>query len=85
MKDYYVYVYIDPRNYEEFYYGKGKGSRKDAHLNDTSDSAKAKRILDIKIETGMITFNLDSSPQGKDRDGVMQCLDSIPAMLLWLI
>lgn len=30
--DYYVYVYIDPRNYEEFYYGKGKGNRKDAHL-----------------------------------------------------
>ena len=25
--DYYVYVYIDPRNHEEFYYGKGKGSR----------------------------------------------------------
>lgn len=32
MDDYYVYVYIDPRNYEEFYYGKGKGSRKNAHL-----------------------------------------------------
>jgi len=28
MDDYYVYVYIDPRNHEEFYYGKGKGSRK---------------------------------------------------------
>src|SRR3989304_10336932 len=50
MKDYYVYVYIDPRNYEEFYYGKGKGSRKDTHLNDTSDSAKSKRILEIKRE-----------------------------------
>jgi len=34
-KNYYVYVYIDPRNYEEFYYGKGKGSRKEIphHLN----------------------------------------------------
>lgn len=50
MNDYYVYVYIDPRNYDEFYYGKGKGSRKDAHLADTSDSAKAKRISDIKSE-----------------------------------
>jgi hypothetical protein len=50
MNDYYVYVYIDPRNYEEFYYGKGKGSRKDAHLADTSDTAKAKRISDIKRE-----------------------------------
>jgi len=28
MNNYYVYVYIDPRNHEEFYYGKGKGSRK---------------------------------------------------------
>lgn len=43
--DYYVYVYIDPRNHEEFYYGKGRGARKGAHLkdnvtlrpNDTSD------------------------------------------------
>ncbi len=24
-EDYYVYCYIDPRNYQEFYYGKGKG------------------------------------------------------------
>lgn len=44
MHDYYVYVYIDPRNYEEFYFGKGKGSRKDAHLSDSSDSEKARRI-----------------------------------------
>jgi hypothetical protein len=42
--DYYAYVYIDPRNYEEFYYGKGKGSRKDAHLSDPSDSEKVRRI-----------------------------------------
>lgn len=50
MSVYYVYVYIDPCNYEEFYYGKGKGSRKEAHLGDTSDSAKAKRISEIKRE-----------------------------------
>lgn len=50
MSSYYVYVYIDPRNYEEFYYGKGMGSRKDAHLGDISDTAKAKRIADIKRE-----------------------------------
>lgn len=48
--DYYVYVYIDPRNYEEFYYGKGKGSRKDAHLSDGSDSRKAQRIAAIHKE-----------------------------------
>jgi hypothetical protein len=42
--NYYVYVYIDPRNFEEFYYGKGKGSRKDYHLFDSSDSEKTRRI-----------------------------------------
>jgi len=45
--EYYVYVYIDPRNFEEFYYGIGKGNRKDAHLKDDSDSDKAKRIKEI--------------------------------------
>ncbi len=50
MNDYYVYVYIDPRNHEEFYYGKGVGSRKDAHLDDQSDSEKAKRIGEIYRE-----------------------------------
>ena len=29
VSQYYVYVYIDPRNFEEFYFGKGKGSRKE--------------------------------------------------------
>ena len=48
LGDYYVYVYIDPRNLEEFYYGKGKGSRKNEHLSDQSDSPKAKRIASIK-------------------------------------
>ncbi|MGB0131778.1 LEM-3-like GIY-YIG domain-containing protein [Chlorobium sp.] len=47
MNNYYVYVYIDPRNLEEFYFGKGRGSRKDAHLSDTSDSEKARRIAAI--------------------------------------
>jgi uncharacterized protein len=48
MSNYYVYVYIDPRNFEEFYYGKGCGSRKDAHLFEESDSAKSRRIQEIK-------------------------------------
>jgi hypothetical protein len=48
--NYYVYVYIDPRNFEEFYYGKGKGSRKDAHLTDVTDSAKVRRIKAIESE-----------------------------------
>ena len=50
LSEYYVYVYIDPRNFEEFYYGKGTGNRKNAHLTDESDSEKAKRIKAIKKE-----------------------------------
>lgn len=47
MNSYYVYVYIDPRNLEEFYFGKGRGSRKEAHLSDASDSEKSRRIAAI--------------------------------------
>ena len=46
--DYYVYMYIDPRNNEEFYYGKGKGRRKFSHLKGKSDTEKNKRIKAIK-------------------------------------
>ena len=46
--NFYVYVYIDPRNYEEFYYGKGQGSRKYAHLKDDTISAKTTRIKEIE-------------------------------------
>jgi hypothetical protein len=48
QNDYYVYVYIDPRNNEEFYYGKGCGSRKDAHLRGTGKSPLSKRIKAIR-------------------------------------
>jgi hypothetical protein len=48
MRDHYVYVYIDPRNHEEFYYGKGKGSRKNAHLKAEPDTDKANRIAAIR-------------------------------------
>lgn len=48
--EYYVYVYIDPRNFEEFYYGKGQGSRKYAHLKDEVASTKTKRIKEIEKE-----------------------------------
>ena len=50
MSDFYVYVYIDPRNLEEFYFGKGRGSRKHAHLSDASDSEKARRIAAIHAD-----------------------------------
>ena len=45
---YYVYVYIDPRNFEEFYYGKGKGVRKISHLSDDNDDKTVKRIREIE-------------------------------------
>lgn len=46
--EHYVYVYIDPRNFEEFYYGMGQGNRKEAHLTDKQDTDKTKRINAIK-------------------------------------
>jgi uncharacterized protein len=47
--DYYVYVYIDPRNFEEFYYGQGRGNRKEAHLLETNqETEKVKRITGIR-------------------------------------
>ena len=50
MNDYYVYVYIDPRSFQEFYYGKGRGSRKNSHLTEDSDSAKSKQIKEIQAK-----------------------------------
>lgn len=47
-EDYYVYVYIDPRDYEDFYYGKGKNNRKLAHLSEDSDSQKVEIIKAIR-------------------------------------
>jgi uncharacterized protein len=44
----YVYVYIDPRNGEIFYIGKGKDDRLFAHLGDTSETDKTARISDIR-------------------------------------
>lgn len=35
------HVYMNPRNDEEFYFGKGRGSRKHAQLSGKPDSEKA--------------------------------------------
>lgn len=46
--DYYVYIYIDPSDNKIFYVGKGNGNRALSHLNDESESYKAKKIKEIR-------------------------------------
>jgi uncharacterized protein len=43
----YVYVYIDTRNGEPFYIGRGKGNRLFTHLSEQSEAAKVARINKI--------------------------------------
>lgn len=44
----YVYVYIDPRNHQPFYVGKGKGNRLFSHLDDQTESDKVRRIAELR-------------------------------------
>lgn len=46
--NYYVYIYIDPRDNSIFYIGKGKGNRAFSHLQDMSESRKVQRIAEIR-------------------------------------
>lgn len=46
----YVYLYIDPRNGEIFYVGKGKGDRCFSHLVEDSEKEKVKRIREIRSD-----------------------------------
>jgi hypothetical protein len=46
--NYYVYAYFDPRNYEMLYVGKGRGSRKNAHVPNKLGSDKERQIHEIK-------------------------------------
>jgi hypothetical protein len=44
----YVYLYIDPRDEEIFYIGKGKGKRFLEHLEDKSKTPKTAKIAEIR-------------------------------------
>lgn len=44
----YVYVYLDPKNRKPFYVGKGKGDRAFAHLSESGDSEKDRKIAAIR-------------------------------------
>jgi hypothetical protein len=45
-----VYLYIDPRNNEIFYVGKGNGNRAFVHLKEQSETSKVQRIRDIEAD-----------------------------------
>lgn len=45
---YYVYVYIDPKNMQPFYIGKGKNGRALDHADEVGESDKLNRIRDIR-------------------------------------
>jgi uncharacterized protein len=47
---YYVYLYIDPRNEQPFYVGKGQGERALSHLSEEAESRKCARIAELRAE-----------------------------------
>ena len=49
-RQWYVYLYIDPRDSSVFYVGKGKENRVFDHLSDKNEKEKAKKIEEIRAE-----------------------------------
>lgn len=61
---YYVYLYVDPRNNQPFYLGKGSGNRAFSHMSDQGESPKVeyiKRLADegLKPVIELLAFGLD--------------------------
>lgn len=46
--NYYVYMYVDPRDGKPFYVGKGTGNRVLAHFGDIRDNKKTRLIAELK-------------------------------------
>lgn len=47
---FYVYLYVDPRDSEIFYVGKGVGKRLLAHLSEQQETKKTKRLAALKAK-----------------------------------
>lgn len=45
---YYVYLYVDPRDRNVFYVGKGKGQRALAHLSQVNESRKVQKLAELR-------------------------------------
>lgn len=45
---YYVYLYVDPRDGQTFYVGKGQGHRMLSHLSEEAESRKCIRIAELR-------------------------------------
>jgi hypothetical protein len=75
--NYYVYCYIDPRTGKEFYYGKGKGSRKEIHLWTQGKSRKAKKITRIRAAGKEPTIRVIAAALTEDQAFLVE------AALIW--
>ena len=76
-EDYYVYCYIDPRNLEIFYYGKGTGDRSESHLLAQGKSEMATRIKKIRASGVEPTIRIIAADLTEDQALIIE------AALIW--
>lgn len=69
---FYVYLYVDPRNEEIFYIGKGRGNRCFNHLKDVSDSDKKNRIDRIFKDTNGLGPRIEILAHGLTSDEALK-------------